>query len=619
MVDTLFKRRWFAPAALLSLCFLANFNILSNGFVSDDTWQVKSNHCFRNPSSHGVKFTEHVWGFMGPTYLSNYYRPLMHVLNMGCYLLFGPQPWGFHLVSILLHAGCTVLVFYVGLELELSPPTSFLAAMLFAVHPVHTEAIAWVGANTELASALLVLTAFYLHLRGQKWWSILTFLLALFTRETAIVLLPMLVAGNLARGGKPVSAKVFDISPFYLVPVAIYLPMRLYAMGGLVMYANQFATLPGSAFLYSDFYLIGNYLRYLVDPFPPNFYHEFFPVLAASDWRFQAGLTATLAVLALVWLLWRRGSRLWFAVVWILVPLVPALFFHRVVSLNVFTERYLYLPSVGYCWLLAALLMHWERAGPELLRKLLRKLHPAVVAGALLVTVGAAATWRRNADYRDDLKLSERTLEVSPDSSVVRADLAGICLANSQTERAAELFRQAARIKPLEGPNRIHYGIALARMGRLQEARVLFDEASRMMPRWPVPWYNLGLVSESEKDRAGAELNYRRALLRDPGYYPAHENLGSLLAEDGRLDEAEHHFRVARSLVNLGKLLTMRGRAAAAEDAYRNAIRDDSNNAEAFYLLAGLLRRSGRVAESEQYLREMQRALPASNWRPPKP
>jgi len=151
------KMFWLMVAAIAAVSFAVYFNTLYNGFVYDDEAQVLLNHWIRDMKYLPEIFYKSVWGFRSANTTSSYYRPLMHVINMASYHLFGLAPWGFHLVNILFHAGNTVLVFIVTARLFgksaampeegrgetrwlSSPP--FLAALLFATHPVHTEAVA---------------------------------------------------------------------------------------------------------------------------------------------------------------------------------------------------------------------------------------------------------------------------------------------------------------------------------------------------------------------------------------------------------------------------------------------------------------------------------------------
>ncbi|MGD0884816.1 MAG: hypothetical protein ABSA46_08080, partial [Thermodesulfovibrionales bacterium] len=159
------------PALLILIiflvCFAVYFNALSNDFAYDDTDQVLKNHWIRDVQYIPDIFSKSVWSFQGETAISNYYRPFMHLIFMLNYYVFGLRPWGFHLVNILFHAGVSILVFVLASRLLrassnasrlkekgfvgslLSPP--FLGAVLFATHPIHTEAVAWVAGIPDLS------------------------------------------------------------------------------------------------------------------------------------------------------------------------------------------------------------------------------------------------------------------------------------------------------------------------------------------------------------------------------------------------------------------------------------------------------------------------------------
>src|ERR1022692_1365713 len=172
-------RKWISAASVVALAIAANLNLLWNGFVYDDGPQILRNPWLRDPASIPEIFSSNVWGFMGPEAIGNYYRPLMHMLNLACYRLFAFHAWGYHFSSILLHAGCTLLVLAISWKLGFSPRPAFWTALLFSVHPIPTESVAWIAANTELTYTLCTLSAFLLHILGRRFWAVVLFLPAL--------------------------------------------------------------------------------------------------------------------------------------------------------------------------------------------------------------------------------------------------------------------------------------------------------------------------------------------------------------------------------------------------------------------------------------------------------
>ncbi len=611
-------RKWLAPVVPALLAVAVNLNLLANGFVYDDGYILQYSW-FRSASHIPDIFQHSLYESMGVGGRTAFYRPLSALLEMACYNLFGNQAWGYHLVSILLHAGCTVMVFLIASEIasgenrETEPwrDMPFWAAMLFAVLPIHCEAVAWISGNNELAIGLSGMLSFWLYLRNRIGWSVAAFLAAVFFKEVASMMVMLFLAWELVRyredPQRPATA-FFRTMPWFFVPVALYTAMRYQALGGLGMTPVEAEMLPRREMLYSWFYLLGDYLRALIYPYPFSIYHEFQPITRATDWRFFGGVLAVAILLSVAAMLWRRGSRLWFAAFWIVAPLAPMLVFNRS-SGNVFGERYLYLPSAGFCWLAGALIVWWQR----------RMERPAVAAigGLLLVALGALATASHNPDYRNDVVLWQGAVAAEPRSVAARENLAGAYLSHGQAQRALPLYAALVRERPLDYDSMLSYGTTLASTGRLPEARAGFERAAMLRPSSAVPWYNLGLLSETAGDPRSAERCYRRALELDPASPSAHENLGILLAEQKHLEEAAAHFRAAGSLVNLGKVLAMAGNPREAEAAYRQALDNDKNDAEAWYLLGTLLNSQGRGAEAAECIERMRRLLPDSKWKPP--
>ena len=147
--------------ALVALAALPYFNSLRNGFVYDDLDQVVANPYIRDFHHLREIFTSSVWSFMGDFRgATNYYRPAMSLGYLFCYQVFGPDARGFHLANFLANLGVVLLVFLVTLRMFRSPAVALVAASLFALHPIHSEAVDWIAAITELELALFYLLTF---------------------------------------------------------------------------------------------------------------------------------------------------------------------------------------------------------------------------------------------------------------------------------------------------------------------------------------------------------------------------------------------------------------------------------------------------------------------------
>jgi len=154
---------WIAVAVL---AIVPHLGVLSNPFAFDDWSLIPGNPLLVHPQAIRKFFSENLMGFLGRVGTSGYYRPLQHLLNYVLFHLFGAHPGGFHAVSLVLHTGVSLLAFAVVRKLSRSHAVGFVAALLFAVHPAHTEVIAWVSSASDLLCTLFTLLAILCYLRS---------------------------------------------------------------------------------------------------------------------------------------------------------------------------------------------------------------------------------------------------------------------------------------------------------------------------------------------------------------------------------------------------------------------------------------------------------------------
>ena len=152
-------------AILIALALLPYINSLTNGFVYDDNAQVLNNPYVQSFSRLGDIFSTTVWSYVGAQGVTNYYRPMMTFSYLILYQLFGPLAYPYHLVSVLLHVLIVCLLFLLTLRMTENRLLALVAAGMFALHPVHTESVAWIAAVTDLQLTLFFLLAFWFFLR----------------------------------------------------------------------------------------------------------------------------------------------------------------------------------------------------------------------------------------------------------------------------------------------------------------------------------------------------------------------------------------------------------------------------------------------------------------------
>lgn len=539
---------------LLAAAVAVYLNTLPNGLVIDDVHQIAENDWITSPRHLGEIFSRGVWDFEGRS--SSYYRPLMYVLYTGVYAVAGRAAWAYHLLNILFHAGATLLVAMLARQAFprsaprapalLAPP--FVAGLLFATHPIHTEPVAWSAGIADLGLTLFGLLALWCHATAaERGWgrdagSVIALLLALLCKETAVVIPLLAIAYDVLFLEPPErTPRLVRGLALFAVAGAIYGGLRVHALGGLAPTAGRIE-LGAAAYALAVLALLAGYIEKLVLPVGLNFWHQFAPPssllsAAAAGAACIAGITAA-AAFAL-----RANRTARFAFVVFVVPLLPSFYLGALNQglENAFAERYLYLPSVGFVLLLALAI--------EAVR-LRAARHGALVLAAVLLLAGtyAAATIARNRAWKDHLSLWSDAVLKSPGSAVARMNYGAALIGAGRIDEGRAEMRRAAAMSPGLVDREIAKAAAYLAKGLHVKAILTLHTALALDPSCAPAHYNLGLVYESRGQIDAAAAEYEKALALRPDYAEAHNNLGILYAEQGRLDRALAHFESAARL-----------------------------------------------------------------------
>ncbi|MEQ1473462.1 MAG: glycosyltransferase family 39 protein, partial [Candidatus Acidiferrum sp.] len=356
-------------AILILLSLLAYGNTLFNSFVYDDQQQILQNPYVKSWHYLPQIFSSTVWSFIGAAGLTNYYRPLMTFAYLLLWQIFGDIPFGFHLFNVALNAAVVVMVFTAGRRLFLDRRIAWLAAVLFAVHPIHTEVVNWIAALPELEVTFLGLLAFRFFTRLDRasakiyLRTVAFFALAMLSKEPALMFAPLaIVYEHFVRPAKAATSlktKIARYAPICAV-AAGYLLLRI-ALFGKLAPVLQRPKVSWPQAIYSAFALVGGYVKYLFWPAPLSAFHVFHPSLSFTEAPVIVGLCVFVLAATLILCLYKRAPAAAFCIFWMGITIAPMLN-ARWMATNVFTERYLYLPSVGFCWLAAwAALYVWDR------------------------------------------------------------------------------------------------------------------------------------------------------------------------------------------------------------------------------------------------------------------
>jgi hypothetical protein len=407
------------PAAALAVFLLSlgvsAFSLPGARFVWDDTYLIQNNPSIRDLGQAGSYFTA-TWasgtqeGF-GQAKNVSFYRPVATLSYAVDHALFGASPVAFRLVNNLLGAVAAVLVLLLLLALALPTSAAVAGALLFAVHPVHTEVLAVSAYRTEALSALFFLAALLAHVRFRPGSLVGSLCvaglsgLAFFSKESAVPLVAALVLVDVALRREQVRSLWWQ----RWVPVAVVLCGYLAARAGLVQAApgSPFSGFGAGAVFLTMVRTMALYARLLVAPWPLNAYYDpsiWPPVEDVLDPLVLVGLVVVLAYLAGMVVAWRRARTA--AVLMGVAALALTPYLHLVPFRAIAGERFLYLSSA----FLAGL------AGLAFQQVLAVRPRAALVAGVLVLLSLSGLSAVRYRDWTDNRTIMEAKVRDFPES-----------------------------------------------------------------------------------------------------------------------------------------------------------------------------------------------------------
>jgi tetratricopeptide (TPR) repeat protein len=583
---------------VLAVSFGTYFNILSNGLVYDDKSLILENPWIKDIRYIPEVFFTNIWAFkFGVGGMVNYYRPVVHLIYMADYHLFGLEPWGYHLSKLLLHVGSTLMVFLIASTIikrhmnggsDTETPQfyiPFAAALLFATHPVHTECVTI--ATAEVSFAFFFLLSFYLYLSSDGVWgmgliaSALFFFLAILCKETALVLPVLLFAYDhtfkrditLNLSKRTIYLLVKRYFP-YLVAAGLYFALRTYALWGIPTFKAH-AELGAWGYIINVFPLFAQHLGKLMVPVNLNAAYVLHPVTSVLEWKALLSIAVTLGFIAAVYVARNMNRVVFFGLLWIAVPLLPALYIPALGD-HTFAERYLYLPSVGFVIIVATALCavaSFARPGRWAVSFMLS-------AVFIIVTLYSAGTITRIPVWKDDLSLWSDTVSKSPDDAIPHNNLGLAYYKMGRTDEAIEEFKKAIGMNPDYAKAHNNLGLAYTDKSLIDEAIEEYKFALRLKPDLPEAHNNLGIAYlDLGRTDEGIE-EYKEALRLNPYYVVSHNNLGLAYYDLGRMDGAIEEYKKAISLNpdyalahnNLGLAYYDLGRMDGAIEEYKKAI-----------------------------------------------
>ncbi|HEY0513070.1 MAG TPA: tetratricopeptide repeat protein [Thermoanaerobaculia bacterium] len=591
-------------AALLAAAVLAVYGAsIGYEFVYDDHVQIERNPWLRDPDGFRLFLTRPFWGFyndrgQGP---SNYYRPVFGITYSLVARGFGLQPAAFHATSVALHLAVTLLVALGARRLvpgRRGTIAALAAGLLFAVYPPHAEAVSWVGGLPDVLASLFALTALLLYLSrkdgdagtaASRWLGPAAYLLACLSKETGTALLLVLGAVELTewrregRLGAALRRAAARLAP-YLLAAALYVAMRLHALGSFSPRSYGVTASPAEAVAFAAG-LLARYLAFLAVPFPSRVLASVPAPTLLSPVAIAGLVVAGLAILGLAAAAWNGRARREIVVplAFITAFLLPVLAVNSIGGSN-FSERYLYLPSIGLAWLFGRLCGRLaDLPGGGSVRR-----WAAAGVLALLAVLGAAA-WTRSEVYRGDLSLFQAAVRTAPDSEIARNNLGMALFNRGHIDEAERQYREALRLSPQAVPPLANMAVLRERRGDLPGAMAGYEQVLRLSPTHAIAAVHLARLQLKRGDRAGAIRRLDDLFAAGGEGYEALLERADLWLADRRPDKAVPLLERAvgtfpdysRGWGLLARARAERGDAEGAARAARKALAIDPKNPEA--------------------------------------
>ena len=627
------SRRWALPlaAGLIVLAGVAVYwNSFAGVFLFDDILSIVENPTIRNwwrldqvlrpPCELG----EAVAG-----------RPLLNLSLAINYAISGTQTWSYHLVNLLLHLANGLLLFDLLRRTfqrpALSPsvgkhalPLAAVIAALWMVHPLQTEAVTYVVERAESLVAMFYLLTLYGTLRSEdsnrrRWWetlSVVSCLLGMATKEIMVTAPVMVLVYDrcfLSRSWAEAWRRRWK---FYLLLASTWiLLVGLVRSTGLIFRQTEFGVHSRWLYLLTEPQAILHYLRLAVWPWPLCAEYGY-PVSTSGREILPSLVVVLVGGIGVVWAMAMRP--LWgFLGVWFFGILAPTS--SVIPTREVIVERRMYLPLAA---VLTLLVVGGYLAGRSMIRRGWLPGRVAVGVGVCLVLV-AGVTWgvltvERNQVYFSVLTMWRDIVAKAPQNVHAHYSLGFVLCDQKQSqeglkycERAIQLNRRSNTavnprvVKHNEAMIAYNCGLALANMGRHQEAIERYEQAIRAEPEMARAHYNCGIVLAELGRKGEAIAHYQEALHLKPDYFEVHNNWGSLLLNMGHTAEAVGHYQKSIAIApnptahnNLGMILQENGRLDEAADHFRQAVRLKPDYVRAHFNLVIVLAQMGRVREA---------------------
>ena len=522
---------------------------------------------------------------------------LSHILTAE---LFGMNPSAHHLVNVVLHALNTVLLFWVLRRMTRDLWPSAFVAVLFAIHPLHVESVAWVSERKDVLSTLFFLLTIGAYVRyterpiPSRYVLVgLLFALGLMSKPMLVTLPFVLLLldywplGRLHLVGPRDNQKIINPSFLIIEKLPLFVLSAAIAIGTLHLHykGGTIASLESLPFGVRVAHALVSYFNYIKQMIWPKNLAIFYPhpgdSLALSQ-VVVAGVTLTIILILVLWLIKTRPYLAvgWF---WYLGTLIPVIGLLQA-GAQAMADRYTYIPLIGLFimigWGGQDLIARWRY------RNLLLKVSAAIVFSGLIICASMQLRY-----WRNSITLFEHALQIADKNFIAHYNLGLGYLESGNLEEAVQQFQATLRLDPDAYDSHNELGVILYEQKKFEEAKIQFLKSLQIKPGYLKAQNNLALLTADQGEIEESMSYFTRALEAAPDSPVIHNSMGMVLHVQGRNNEAIDHFShavrinpnsaVIRS--NLARSLYAQGRTEEALSHYAKAVQISPDFDEAYY------------------------------------
>jgi tetratricopeptide (TPR) repeat protein len=551
--------------------------------------------------------------------VANYFP--LQILSYGLdYQIWHLHPFGYHLHNVVLHILNAVLVYLLLKKIFSNTWIAFLSALFFGLHPVNVESVTWVAERKNVLSMALLLSSFLCYLyyldaprktrRFEFYLACLfLFFLALLAKVSAVVLPALFLLFDLSFGKRTKWEMARDKIPFLAMALLFSaLTVWIYHSGKYL--SGYYGGSPYTTFL-AMINVFVEYIIYLIAPIYLD--HLYWTSIPQSILERQVllSLAAIFLMVLLAWQSFRKDRVFFFWFGWFFVSLLPVLNIVPLVILR--ADRYMYLPAIGFFYLVSSGL--WKMKQGEYKRLRL----PVFLFCSLMITCSYAfLTIERNKLWKDPIVFWEENLRKFPQSIYPYRAIGFIYVVGGKCDLAISYFQAGLQ----QDPNDLDLlsGLAMAHKSKkdLKKAEELLIQAIRLHPKDSASYNNLGMIYYQKGELERARSCLQKATEMDPQSASACNNLGLILCSLNRWEEATPLFEKAIEIspcsiepyLDLALIYKKKRLFDRAESSVKRGLDYVPESHAAFLTLARIFLEQGKIPEAKYYLNQAYRINP---------